>query len=131
MFITGVYGGDLPTGILYDEAWDETAELLVNNEVKEGEVGKSEIRGVRIRSNEVEGGKAGKSEVEDCVIGSNKKEERGTEGNEEGNEMEESDHFETVTKYWETPYFSCKYDQIPTTNNSDHSSCYLYMYAPQ
>ena len=31
-------GGD---GIPYDEAWDETAELLVSNEVNEGEVEKS------------------------------------------------------------------------------------------
>ena len=97
MIVTGVDGGDLPTGhkpvgdgIVYDEAWDETAELIVSNEVKEDEVEKSEIRGVRIRSSEVGGGKAGKSEVEDCGIRSNKMEESGTEGN----EREESDHSE-------------------------------------
>ena len=58
-YSTGVDGGDLPTGhktvgdvIVYDEAWDETAELLVSNEVNEGEDEKSEIRGVRIRGSE-------------------------------------------------------------------------------
>ncbi len=73
MIVTGVDGGDLPTGhktvgdgIVYDEAWDETAELLVSNEVNEGEVEKSGIRGVRVRSSEAGGGKAGKREVEDC-----------------------------------------------------------------
>ena len=58
LIVTEVDGGDLPTGhktvgdwIVYDEAWDETAELFVSNEVKEGEVEKSEIHGVRIRIN--------------------------------------------------------------------------------
>ena len=41
----GVDDGSLPTGyksvgdgIVYDEAWDKTAELLISDEVKESEV---------------------------------------------------------------------------------------------
>lgn len=54
--------------IKYDKAWDWTVELLVSNEAKEGEIVKSEICGVRIRSSEVREDKAGKREVENCVI---------------------------------------------------------------
>ena len=67
LIVTGVDGGELQTshkavgdGIVYDEAWDEKAELLVSNEVKEREVEKSEILGMGISSNEVRGGKAGR-----------------------------------------------------------------------
>ncbi len=34
-------------GIVYDEEWDETAELLISDEIKESEVDKSGIGGVR------------------------------------------------------------------------------------
>lgn len=62
---------------------NKTAELIVSNEVREDELEKSEICGVRIRSSEVGGSKAGKGEVEDCGRGSNKTEESGTERTEE------------------------------------------------
>ena len=52
LIVTGVDDGGLPTGyrfvgdrIVHDEAWDETAELLISDEVKESEVEKSEIGG--------------------------------------------------------------------------------------
>ncbi len=53
LIVTGIDDGNLPVayktirdGIVYDE----TAELVVTNEVKEGEVEKRKISGVRIRA---------------------------------------------------------------------------------
>ncbi len=60
-------GGNIPTGhkafgngIVDDEAWDETAEFIVSNEAKKGEVEESEIRGVRVSGGEVRGDKVGR-----------------------------------------------------------------------
>ena len=82
LIVTEVDGGDLPVayktfrdGIVYDETWDETAELVVNNEVKEGELEKRKIRGVRIRIRKMGEAKTGESEVEDFRTESNKMEE--------------------------------------------------------
>lgn len=48
------------SGIVDDEAWDETAEFIVSNGAKKGEVEESEIRGVRVRGSEVRGDKVGR-----------------------------------------------------------------------
>lgn len=59
--VTGVNGGDLLTTygdeIVSDEAWDETTEFLISNEVKEYEVEKSEILIMNASSIEMKRGK--------------------------------------------------------------------------
>ena len=63
--------GSLPTdyksigdGIVYDEVWDETAELLISNEVNKSEEEKSGIGGRERTNSEV-----GESEVERSEVG--------------------------------------------------------------
>ena len=80
LIVTGVDDGSLPTGyksvgdgIVYDEAWDETAELLISDEVKESEVEKSGIGGGKIKSSEVgegqvQGNEVGESKVEGIEV---------------------------------------------------------------
>ena len=53
-------GGD---GIVYDEEWDEAAQLLIGDKVKESEVEKSGMSGGKMKSSEVGGNEAKKSEV--------------------------------------------------------------------
>ena len=40
-------------GIVYDEAWDRTAELLISDEIKESEVLKSGLGGGERKNSEV------------------------------------------------------------------------------
>lgn len=78
MIVTGVDGGDLPTGyktigdeILYDEAWMRRQNYSsVVRSKRAMYVETSEIRGLRIRGSEAGWGKAWKSEVKDYGIGS-------------------------------------------------------------
>ncbi len=60
LIVTGVDDGSLPTGyksvrdrIGYDEAWDETGELLISDEVRKSKLEKSGIGVGKIKSSEV------------------------------------------------------------------------------
>ena len=104
LVVTRADNGGLPTGynsegdwIVYDEAWDETAELLISDEVKESEVEISGIGGDERKNREV-GESEVAGEVENC-----EKEDSDVEEN----DMEESDHFE-----------DCNYPNFP--GKSDH-----------
>ena len=55
--------------LVYDEAWDETAELLIIDEVKECKVGKNEISGGKIKSSEVGGREVGGRKVGGREVG--------------------------------------------------------------
>ena len=65
LIVTGVDDGDLSTGykslgdgIAYDEEWNETAELLISDEVNESDVENSGMSGGKIKSSEVGGSEA-------------------------------------------------------------------------
>ena len=112
LIVTGVDDGGLPTsyksvgdGIVYDEAWDETAELLISDEVRKSEVEKSGIGGAKIKSSEVgegqvQGSEVGESEVERIEVEKSEVENWEMEDSDVGesetgeNDTEESDHFE-------------------------------------
>ena len=101
LIVTEIEKGNLPTGykslgnwIVYDEAWDETAELLIIDEVER-----------EMKSHEAEDGQLGESDVEENEIDESGVEEGQLEGSEVGeskdaksdieeNGTEESDHFE-------------------------------------
>ena len=80
LIVTRVDDGGLSTGyksvgdgIVYDESWDVTAELLISDEVKKSEVKKSGIGGGKINSSEigevqVQGNEVGESEVEGIEV---------------------------------------------------------------
>ena len=60
LIVTGVDDGGLSTGyksvrdrIGYDEAWDETGELLISDEVRKSKLEKSGIGEGKIKSSEV------------------------------------------------------------------------------
>ena len=88
-------------GIAYDEAWDETAELLISDKVKKSEIGKGKIKSSEVGGSKVESSEVVESETEEI-------------------EMEESDHFEDlkVTNF--------NYEHPPTT-----SFYHLYKYIPR
>ncbi len=76
LIVTGVDDRGLPTGykylrdgIVYDEAWDETAELLISDEVRKSEVEKSGIGRGKIKSSEVGDGQVQGSEVGESEVG--------------------------------------------------------------
>ena len=92
LIVTRVDKGGLPigykslgNGIVYDKAWDETAELLVINEVKESSKEKIGISADKIKSSEVGEGQVEGSEVGESEVAKSETEE---------NDTEESDHFE-------------------------------------
>ena len=112
LILTGVDHGGLPTGyksvgdgIVYDQAWDETAELLISDEVRKSEVEQSGIGGGKIKSSEVgegqlQGIEVGESkaegiEVEKSEVDNWERDDSDTGESETGeNDTEESDHFE-------------------------------------
>lgn len=51
-------------GIVYDKAWNKTAELLITDEIKESEVEKSGIGGGKTKSSEI-----GESQVQGSEMG--------------------------------------------------------------
>ncbi len=88
--------------VVYDEAWNETAELLNSDKVNNSELEQSGMSGDKIKSREVIGSEAEKSEVKDPGMESSEIEESETEGQ----ETEESDHFEDCNYMLEiTPTF--------------------------
>lgn len=52
--------------IIYNESWDLTAELLINDKVKENRIKKSKIGGGKINSSEI-----GKDQVQGNEVGKN------------------------------------------------------------
>ena len=119
LIMTGVDKGSLPTsykflgnGIVYDKAWDETAELFVIDEVKgalkekigsnadkiksseagDGQLGKSDVEKSEREESEVEKGQVEESEVGENEVAKSEPEE---------NDTEESDHFEDCNKMLE------------------------------
>ncbi len=110
LIITGVDDGCLPTdyksvgdGIVYYQAWDETAELLISDEAWKRMVEMSGINRGKIKSREVGKGKVQRSEVGESEVGESEVGESEVEGIEvekskvENWEMEDSDVGESET----------------------------------